>query len=280
MDKEHLLRILLQRILAPSYLGTVLWIVTDYFELAIGGFAMSVLFALAYPFLAVSHEALSGYHLQRQGVRRAQLLTTFLPFLNAYVHVLTKYPPGVLLEAKNAVSTQIALLAAHLRPLKERRLPQTANPYELVQAGSLVPRDFESWRLPDFQLWKQHILDDLAVGAIPTLQSAVEHFLQPTTGRTWEAWLAEAEKDFDRQAAQTLQGWRCVQQTQHDPAIRQRLLTLLRLDAINRQAGLQTYLAARPLFCTPAEIYAMMASLRYESVAVKLCTLLERQTAC
>lgn len=275
MDKEHVLRILLQRILAPSYLGTVLWVATDYFELAIGGFAVSVLFALAYPFLAVSQEALFGYHLQRQGARRAQLLKTFLPFLNAYVHVLTKYPPGILLEAQNAAATQIALLAAHLRPLKERRLPQTADPYELVQAGSLAPRDFASWRLSDFQTWKQQVLDDLSTGDILALKDAAGYFLQHPTGRLWEALLAEAERDFDRQATQTLQGWRCVQQAQQDQAIQQRLQTLLRLDAINRQAGLQTYLAGRPFFCTPAEIRTMMASLRYESVAVQLRTLFE-----
>jgi len=274
MDRESLLRVLLQRILAPSYLGTVLWILTDYFELAIGGFAVSVLFALAYPFLEVSHEALLGYHLTRQSKRRAQLLATFLPFMNAYARVLSTYPPALLPEVEPAVTAQIAVLAEHVRPLKERRLPQTADPYELVQAGVLAPRAFASWRLADFQVWQQEVLDDLADGDIPALRHAVEHFVHDPSSHTWQDWLAETAQGFERQAAQTLQGWRCVQLAQHDAAIRQRLLTLLRLDAVSRQSGLQTYLAARPLLCSPAEIRTMMAVLRYESVAAKLCALL------
>ena len=53
-------------------------------------------------------------------------------------------------------------------------------------------------------------------------------------------------------------------------------MTLLRLDSINRQTGLQSYLTTY-LQCPPAEIHDVMASIRYDAVAAKLLALMPEQ---
>ncbi len=52
------------------------------------------------------------------------------------------------------------------------------------------------------------------------------------------------------------------------------LATLLRLDAIQRQTGLQRYLIMH-LQCPPAEIATVMRYIRYDSVATAVLALIE-----
>jgi hypothetical protein len=58
--------------------------------------------------------------------------------------------------------------------------------------------------------------------------------------------------------------------------VRERLATLLRLDTISRQAGLQAYLHTH-LQCPPADLHEVMASIRYDAVAAKLLALISDQ---
>ena len=84
-------------------------------------------------------------------------------------------------------------------------------------------------------------------------------------------------------AAERTTKWRiarshpCLQRAHADPAIRERLATLLSLDPINRQVGLKSYLATH-LQCPPADVHEVMASIRYDPVAVKLLALMQDQS--
>ena len=91
--------------------------------------------------------------------------------------------------------------------------------------------------------------------------------------QVWEACLAEAARALAAEAEHTLRRWPCFQRAHTDPAVRERLVTLLRLDSINRQAGIQSYLSTH-LQCPLAEVQDIMASIRYDSVAAKLLALI------
>jgi hypothetical protein len=286
MDFKRLGLALLQR-LAPVYIATVLWSVTDYFAFVLGGVALSILMEVTWPLLRplceVLYEELTAQHAEAQARRRAALLKTFLPFFQAYKTVLTAYPPALLTASASAVAEQLDICADSVRQVKARRspepedpfAPQDEDPYELVQAASLAPRDFRDWSLHDCQIWCQEWLTALAKGRLTALRHAVQHVVREHPRETWEACLAEAGRALEHEAEQKLAHWHCIQRAQTDPAVRQHLATLLRLDPIHRQAGLQPYLLSRHLQCAPAEVREVMAYIRYESVAARVLALVE-----
>src|SRR5712691_5033486 len=150
--------------------------------------------------------------------------------------------------------------------------------YEVVRTVSLTPRDFHDWRLKDCQTWKQELLAMLAKGRIAALRHAVQHVMHERPRQVWDACLVETARALEAEAEHTLRGWPCLQRAHTDPAVRERLATLLRLDSINRQAGLQPYLTTH-LQCPPADVHDVMASIRYDSVAAKLLALMPDQSA-
>ena len=184
MDYKRLVQVMLQR-LAPVYVATVLWIVTGYFAFMLGGVALSIILELTWPLLRplfeVLYEELLAQRTQVQAQQRAELLKTFLPFLQAYKTVLTTYPPALLTASAPEVAAQLDTFTGIVLEVKARRLPepedpfepQCEDPYEIVQTASLTPRDFRDWRLQDCQTWRQELLEVLAKGRISPLRHAV-----------------------------------------------------------------------------------------------------------
>jgi hypothetical protein len=287
MDLKRLAVVLLQR-LAPVYIAVALSWVTGYVVFTIGGLGLAIALELAWPLLRpfcdVLYEELIAQHSQAQAQRRTALLKAFLPFFQAYKTVLTTYPPAMLTASASEVAVQIETFAEAIRDVKARRGPEPDDPfaplceeaYEIVQTASLTPRDFRDWRLKDCQTWRQELLAILAKGRIVALRHAVQHVMHERPRQVWDAYLAEATHDLEAEAEHTLRLWPCLQRAQADPAVRERLATLLRLDSINRQTGLQVYLATH-LQCPPADIHDVMASIRYDAVATKLLGLLSEQ---
>src|SRR5262249_34454157 len=181
------------------------------------------------------------------------------------------------------VAAQIETFAEAIRDVKVRRDPEPDDPfappgeeaYEIVRTASLTPRDFRDWRLKDCQTWRKDLLAMLAKERIAALRHAVQHIMHERPRQVWDACLAETARDLE--AEHTLRRWPCLQRAHADPAVRERLATLLRLDSINRQAGLQAYLT-RHLHCPPADMHDVMASIRYDSVAAKLLALISDQS--
>jgi hypothetical protein len=287
MDLKRLTVVLLQR-LAPVYIAVALSWVTGYVVFTIGGIGLAIALELAWPLLRpfcdVLYEELMAQHSQAQAQRRTALLKAFLPFFQAYKTVLTTYPPAMLTASASEVAVQIEAFAEAIRDVKARRGPEPDDPfappceeaYEIVQTVSLTPRDFRDWRLKDCQTWRQELLALLAKGRIAALRHAVQHVMHERPRQVWDACLAEAAYALEAEAAHTLLLWPCLQRAQADPAVRERLATLLRLDSINRQTGLQTYLTTH-LQCPPAAIHDIMASIRYDAVAAKLLALISAQ---
>ena len=287
MDLKRLGVVLFQR-LAPVYIALALSWVTGYVVLTIGGLGLAIALELAWPLLRplceVLYAELIAQHSQAQAQRRTILLKTFLPFFQTYKTILTTYPPVMLMASVSEVATQIDTFAAAIRDVKARRDPEPDDPfapsyeetYEVVRTVSLTLRDFRDWRLKDCQTWRQELLAMLAKGRIAALRHAVQHVRHERPRQVWDACLAEAARDLEAEAEHTLRRWPCLQRAHADPTVRERLATLLRLDSINRQAGLQAYLATH-LQCPPADIHEVMASIRYDSVAVKLLALMPDQ---
>ncbi|MGE3540029.1 MAG: hypothetical protein AB7N91_21660 [Candidatus Tectimicrobiota bacterium] len=284
MDFHRLLLVLLQR-LSPVYVATALWWLTDYFAIMLGGVALSVILMLAWPFiqpfLAVLYEEVLQQRGERQAQRRATWLTTLLPFLHAYIRVVAKYPPALLTASGPTLAAQLDILAKALQQINRQR--QTVDPfavqeqdaYTVVHSLTCNAQDLRDWSLQQCQTWAAQLWAALAQREMPTCQQAVQHFLAGHARRTWEACLTRVEQALDAEVEHTLRQWACLHKAQAQPDIRQRLATLLRLDAINRQAHLQPYLTARPVACTPEEVREVMAYIRYDAVATRLLALLE-----
>ena len=284
MDLKRLAVVLCQR-LAPIYIAVALSWVTGYFVFTLGGIGLAIALELAWPllrpFFDVLYDELLAQHTQAQRQRRAALLKAFLPFFQAYKTVLTTYPHAMLTASASEVAAQIETCAEAIRDVKALRGPDPDDPcappgeetYEIVQAVSLLPRDFRDWSLRECRTWRQDLLAMLAKGRIPTLRHAVQHMMHERPREVWEPYLAAATRALEGEAEHTLRRWPCLQRAHADPAVRERLATFLRLDSINRQAGLQAYLTTH-LQCPPVEIHDVMASIRYDSVAAKLLALI------
>jgi hypothetical protein len=271
MDLRHFTRLFMQRLLAPASLGALLWLGTEYVAFLIGGSLVGlVLLFLARPFLEVLDEFLVAHVEALRRRRRTQLVDGSLPFLNAYKAVLTKYPPALLSDAAPEIAAQLETFLDNLRQVKGSRLDSGRDPYGIIHATPFTARDFALWELPACRTWLHHFTVALAAGQIPALRRAVQHFVQGSPPRQWEPYLAAAEQQLDREAAATISRWQWVQRAQADPDIRQRLLTLLRLDDFHRQTGLQTYLASPQLQCPPHELVEVMDYIRYDAVAAKV----------
>ncbi len=192
----------------------------------------------------------------------------------------------MLMASAPEVAAQIETFAEAIHDVKARRDPEPDDPfapscedaYEVVRTVSLTLRDFRDWRLKDCQTWKQELLAMLAKGRIAALRHAVQHVMHERLRQVWDACLAEAARALEAEAEYTLRGWPCLQRAHADSAVRERLATLLRLDSINRQTGLQAYLTTH-LRCPPADMHDVMASIRYDSVAAKLLALMPDQSA-
>jgi len=284
MDLKRLAAVLLQR-LAPIYIAVTLSWVTGYFVFTLGGIGLAIAIELAWPllrpFFEVLYDELMAQYDQTQTQRRAALLRAFLPFFQAYKTVLTTYPPTMLTASAPEVAAQVEMCAEAIHGVKTLRRPVPDDPfappgeetYEIVRTISLLPRDFRDWSFRECQTWRQDLLAVLAKGRIAALRHAVQHVMHERPREVWEPYLAEAARALEGEAESTLRRWPCLQRAQTDPVVRERLVTLLRLDSINRQTGLQSYLTAY-LQCPPAEIHDVMASIRYDTVAAKLLALM------
>ena len=289
MDFQRLAVVLLQR-LAPIYIAVALSWITGYVVFTLGGIGLAIALELAWPLLRplgeVLYDELMAQYIQVQTQRRAALLKAFLPFFQAYKTVLTTYPHPLLTASASEIAAQIERCAEAIHSVKVLRSPEPDDPfappgeapYEMVRTVSLLPRDFRDWSLKECQAWRHDLLAVLARGRITALRHAVHHVMRERSREVWEPCLTEATRALEGEAESTLRRWPCLQRAQTDPAVRERLATLLRLDALNRQTGLRSYLTTS-LQCPPAEIHEVMASIRYDTVAAKLLTLMPEQEA-
>ena len=285
MDFKRLAVVLLQR-LAPIYIAVALSWVTGYFVFTLGGIGLAIAIELAWPLLRPFFEVLYDELMAQydpdadaaSGGTSAGLLALF-PGLQNCPHNLSTTPCSrrlrLRLQRRSRCAPRLSTVSkpSAVQSLTIHSRPRVRRPYEMVRTMSLLPRDFRDWSFRECQTWRQDLLTVLAKGRIAALRHAVQHVMHERSREVWEPYLAEAARALEGEAESTLRRWSCLQRAQTDLAVRERLVTLLRLDSINRQTGLQSYLTAY-LQCPPAEIHDVMASIRYDTVAAKLLALM------
>jgi hypothetical protein len=264
------------RILTPSYISTLIWIVTDRVEVVFLGIALSVVFAIASPFLETAAEIYHEFRAKRDMQRKTTVLDHFVPFINAYKDAVTKYPPGLLSPPfTQSLFVQLDILAQHVRTLKGTKTQAYATSYDLVLALPLHHSDFDHWSLDDCQQYVQRLLHELSAHAAGPWRAAINRFRHRPLAATWSSALATAEQDLDNAIQQELRRSPLVTLTENAPEMRARVCSLLKLETFHRQAALQTYLSSPRFPCSPHDVADTIAYLRSDAVAAAFLTALD-----
>jgi hypothetical protein len=276
MQPRHFLRALLGRILTPSYVSTILWLLTDTIEFVILGVALSVVLAVAAPLLETAAEWWAELRRQREAAQRHDCIAALVAFLNRYKAALTRYPPDLLpADLARSVMDQIALFAQYLRTLKGLRIKHYATSYDAVHSLMITSEDFVVWDLPECEAFLQHSLAELSEVATAPWQHVLQRFGRHRLSLAWKETLAMVERKLDTAVRHTLTQWRFMQQASIDPTMQQDIKTLLRSGSFHRQAGLKAYLTAHCPASSEEEIDAAITSFQYEAVVESALALLE-----
>lgn len=275
MKTKRLIKSLLGRILAPSYVGTAFWLLTDDIVLAIGGAAVSVALTMVMPFLETGIDAAKELRETFNAKRRTQLLDTFIQFINAYKNVVAKYPLDVLPDAlTHNVAEQLGTFDRYLRRLKGLRIKQYATAYDAVRAMAITPNDFTGWDVDACATFVDEMIQDLSHASLASLRQALKRFDPRDAESTWQPYVCEAEQVLDDAVDRHLASWPMVQEIGANPDIRSRVETLLQTEAVSRQASLQVFLAKALPHYRPAELHTMVRSLQYDAVVEVLSALI------
>jgi hypothetical protein len=264
------------RILTPSYISTLIWLATDTVEVVFLGIALSVVFAIASPFLETAAELCQEFRAKRDVQRKTTLLEHFIPFINAYKDAVTKYPPALLSPPfTQGLFVQLDILAQYVRTLKGTKTQAYATSYDLVLALPLHHSDFDHWSLEDCQEYVQRLLRELSAHAVGPWRAAINRFRHRPLAATWSGALATAEQYLDNAIQQELRLSPLVTLTENAPEMRTRICSLLKLEAFHRQAALQTYLSSPRFPCSPHDVADTIAYLRSDAVAAAFLTVLD-----
>jgi hypothetical protein len=265
------------RILTPSYISTLIWLVTDVVEVVFLGIALSVVFAIASPFLETAAEAYHEFRGKREAQRKTTLLDHFVPFMSTYKDAVTKYPPALFSSTPGTQSlvVQLDILAQHMRTLKGAKTQAYTTSYDLVLDLSVHQGDFDHWELDDCEEFVQRILRELSAHAVGPWRVAINRFRHQPHEATWSSALATAEQDLDNAIQRELRRSPLVTLTENAPEVRARICSLLKLETFHRQAALQTYLSSPRFPCAPHEVADTIAYLRSDAVAVAFLSVLD-----
>lgn len=275
MDWQRLKSMMWQRFLGPTTVGAALWIVTEYTAFMIGGTLLgALLFLLARPVLETLDEFLVDHFETLRARRRTRLLKNFVRFLLAYKAILTKYPPQLLADLEEDMTVQLHSLQKALQEVRQGRMFRSTILYEVVRGTTLTVEHFAHREIYDCQDWMQRLTVALQATRNPLLSRAIQRFCEQPDMTAWQAPLRVAEEDLDRRVLASIEHWHCLQRAHVEPAIRERLCTLLRLEAVLRQGGMATYLTSPQLQCSREEIAEIMEVIRYETVADYVLALL------
>jgi hypothetical protein len=189
-------------------------------------------------------------------------------FLDAYLHLLTKYPPAILPEnLSRCVHAHIEIFAHTFRSLQGRRTQSYATSYDMIRVLRFCQQDFEGWRLAACETWWLAFLSELLDIPDNPMQRALQLGLDRAEAHLWQYHLEIAESRFDHAFAQALAQHPVIQYIRTCEALRQRVIAILQLDTVPGQAQLQTALQQHTAFASEYEVQELIALLRHEVVA-------------
>ena len=150
MNVNPFVKTLFGRILAPSYIMFIIGLLSDHLSIVFYGIGLSLLIAIAMPFLSTIGDLVEAVLHRQRASDHIERLEAFSQFINAYMAVLTKYPPEVMPESlANSVSNQLMIITRWARPLKGRHGGRHATLRDAVAAMRVTPEDFIGWSFDD-----------------------------------------------------------------------------------------------------------------------------------
>jgi hypothetical protein len=268
MDIKRLATNFVSQILVPALTYTLLEKLTAHVVVALGGTVAMVALALWIPSITTGLRSLDHLIERLRAQRRGRYIDDMCRFLNAYLHILTKYPPAILPEnLSRCVHAHLAAFAHAFRSLQGRRTQGYATSYDMIRVLRFRNQDFEGWRLAACEAWWMAFLSDLLQIPDNPMQRALQLGLDRAEAHLWQYHLETAESRFDRAFAQALAQHPVLQYIRACEALRQRVIAILQLDTVPGQAQLQTALQQHPAFESAYDAHELIALLRHDVVA-------------
>ncbi len=268
MDIKRLTTHFVSRILVPALTYTLLEKLTAHVVVALGGAVAVVTIAFWIPSVTTGLQLLDRLIEQLRGQRRSRYVDDMCAFLNAYLHILTKYPPASLPERlARGIDAQIDVFAHTFESLQGRRTQGYTTRYDMIRVLRFRRCDFEGWRLAACEAWWTVFLSGLLDIPDNPMQRALQLGRDQAEAHLWQYHLETADSRFDRAFEQALAEHPVLQHIQACDALRHRVIAMLQLDTVIGQAQLQTVLQQHLAFESEYDVEELIALLRHDVVA-------------
>jgi hypothetical protein len=268
MDIKRLATHIVSRILVPALTYTLLEKLTTHVVVALGGAVAVVAFAFWIPSVRTGLQTLDHLIERLRRQRRGRYVHEMCAFLNAYLEILTKYPPASLPERlAHCIDAQIDVFAHTFESLQGRRTQGYTTRYDMIRGLRFRYCDFEGWRLGACETWRMAFLSDLLQISDNPMQRALQLGRDRAAAHLWQYHLDTAESRCDRAFEQALAQHPVLQHIQACEALRQRVIAILQLARVPGQAQLQTALQQHLAFASEYDVHELIALLRHDVVA-------------
>ncbi len=254
--------------LIPSCTYIILEKLTEHIVIAIGGSVTVLTVAYYVPSATTGLKSLDNLIERLRRQRRQRYLDEMCDFLNAYTHILTKYPPALLPKRlSRCVDAHIDVLTHTFQSLQERRTQTYATPYDMIRTLRFRRQDFRGWRLADCEAWWMELLSHLSQIPDNPMKRALQLGLDQAETHLWEYHLETAEQRFDRTFEQALARHPLLQRIRENEALRQHAMTLIQTDTVSGQAHLQIKVQQHLKLEFEDDAEQLIALLRHDVVA-------------
>lgn len=268
MDIKRLATNFVSHILVPALTYTLLEKLTAHVVVALGGAVAVVTLAFWLPSATTGLRSLDRLIERLRSQRRGRYINDMCEFLNAYLHILTKYPPASLPERlARCVNAQIDAFAHTFESLQGRRTQGYTTRCDMVRVLRFRPEDFEGWRLAACETWWREFLSELLQIPDNPMLRALQLGRDEAEDHLWEYHLETAEGRFDRAFEQALTQNPVLRHIQACDVLCQRVVAILQLDTVPGQAQLQTALQQYAAVDLEWKVEELIALLRHDVVA-------------
>ena len=268
MDIKRWIGHFISRVFVPTLTYTLLERLTAHVVVALGGAVAVVTLAFLFPEITTGLKSLDHLIEGMRRQRRRQYLDEMCAFLNAYLDILTQYPPAILPDKlSRCVEAHIDVFAHAFQTLRARRSHSYASRYDMIRALRFQHCDFAGWRLAACEAWWAALLTDLSQIADNPMRRTLQLGLDQADAHLRQYHLDIAQNRFSRALGQALEQHPALQRICACDALRQRVLDILELDIVPGQAQLQVVLQQHAAFESDYDVQELIALLRHDVVA-------------
>lgn len=268
MDIKRLATHFVSGVLVPALTYTLLERLTAHVVVALGGAVTVVTLAFFVPSVTTGLRSLDCLVERLRHQHRRRYVDEMCTFLNAYLHILTAYPPALLPERlSHCVDAHIDIFAHTFRSLQGRRTQDYATRYDMIQVLRFRHQDFEGWRLAACEMWWTEFLSHLSQIPDNPMQRVLQLGRDRAKAHVWQYHLETAEQRFARAFEQALTQHPVLQRIHACEGLRQRVVAMLQMDTVASQAQLQVALQQHLDVASEYHVHELIALLRHDVVA-------------